>query len=80
MTNKIQHHRFFFHALRTSSIFIAGFLSYEILKIVEDEWNKEHPNNETVHFTKRKVYHFIIMFLADLFILYLIVLMFGVNL
>jgi len=80
MTNKIQHHRLFFNALRTALIFIAGFLSYEILKIAEDEWNKEHPNNETVNFTQRKGYHFIILFLVDLFILYLILLIFGVHL
>ena len=80
MTNKIQHHRIFFHALRTAIIFIAGFLSYEILKIVEDEWNKSQPNNETVHFAQRKSYHFIAIFLVDLIILYLIALMFGVEL
>lgn len=80
MTNKIKHHRFFFHALRTALIFIAGFLSYEILKIMEAEWNKTHPNNEAVHFAQRKSYHFIGIFLADLFLLYLIALMFGVHL
>jgi hypothetical protein len=80
MINKIKHHKFFLHALRTALIFIAGFLSYEVLKILEAEWNKSHPNNETVHFAQRKSYHFIAIFLADLIILYIIALMFGVQL
>lgn len=80
MTKKIIHHRFFFHALRTALMFIAGFLSYELLKALETEWNKMRPHNETVHFAKRKMYHFITIFLADLLILYVIALMFGVHL
>ncbi len=80
MTNKINHSKFFFHALRTSLMFVAGFLSYEILRIIEDEWNKAHPNNETAHFAQRKSYHFIALFLADLLLLYIIALMFGVHL
>ena len=80
MTNKIQHHRFFLHALRTALVFIAGFLSYEILKMIEDKWNKSYPNNETIHFAKRKTYHFIGLFLADLFVLYAIAILFNVHL
>ena len=80
MTNKIQHHRFFFHALRSALVFIAGFLSYEILKKIEEEWNKSRPNYEALHFAKRKIYHFIGIFLADLFILYLIAILFDVHL
>ena len=80
MTNKINHRKFFFHALRTALLFIAGFLSYDILKILEIEWNKTHLNNEAVHFTQRKGYHFITLFFADLFILYLIALLFDVHL
>jgi hypothetical protein len=80
MTIKINHSKFFFHALRTSLMFIAGFLSYEILKLLETEWNKTMPNNETIHFAQRKMYHLIIIFMADLTILYLIALMFGVHL
>jgi hypothetical protein len=79
MTNKIQHHRFFFHALRTSLMFIVGFLSYEILKLLEEEWNNLNKNNEKVHFAKRKMYHFVVIFLADLVILYLIFLLFKVH-
>jgi hypothetical protein len=77
---KIQHDRFFLDALRTALVFIATLLTYELLKIMENEWNQTHPNNELVHFTKRKVYHFMIIFVSDLIILYLIALLFGVHL
>lgn len=80
MINKIDHYRFFCHALRTALMFLAGFLSYEILKDLEYEWNKLHPKNETVHFAKRKLYHFALLFLADLIILYIILLLFKVHL
>jgi len=77
---KINHHIFFIRALRTSLIFIAGFLSYELLKAIEYEWNKTHPGNEVYHLTQRKTYLFIIMFVVDLIILYLILILFNVNL
>ena len=80
MINKIRHHEFLLNALRTALIFIAGFLSYEILKMLEDEWNIIHPKNKIKHFTQRKLYHFVIIFIIDLLILYLIVLLFGVHL
>lgn len=79
MENKIKHLKIFLHALRTSLIFIAGFLSYELLKIIEGEWNKTHPNNELTHFANRKLYHFLIIFIFDLFILYLIALLFDIH-
>jgi hypothetical protein len=80
MTNKFQHHVFFLIALRTALIFIAGFLSYEMLKMVESEWNQTHPGNELSHIAHRKLYHFIIIFLIDLFIIYSIALLFDVHL
>jgi hypothetical protein len=80
MTNKIQHHVFFLIALRTGLIFIAGFLSYELLKMLESEWNKTHPGNELRHIAHRKLYHFTIMFLIDLCIIYSIALLFGIHL
>jgi hypothetical protein len=80
MLNKIKHHEFFLNALRTSLVFVATLLTYELLKMLEIEWNKTHPNNEIIHFTTRKIYHFIIIFLVDLFILYLIALLFDVHL
>jgi hypothetical protein len=80
MTNKIIHHKFFLNSLRTALIFIAGFLTYEILKKMESEWNILYPNNELSHFAHRKKYHFIIIFIIDLSILYLIALLFNVHL
>ena len=80
MVNKISHFKIFLHALRTSLIFIAGFLSYELLKIVEGEWNKTHPNNEVKHFAHRKLYHFVIILIFDLLILYFIALLFDIHL
>ena len=80
MAKKIMHHVFFLNALRTALIFIAGFLTYELLKILESKWNKMHPNNELRHFAHRKMYHFVVIFLFDLFILYLIALLFDVHL
>jgi hypothetical protein len=80
MTNKTIHHRFLIHALRTSLIFISGFLVYELLKLLEAEWNKIHPNNELSHFAQRKVYHFIAIFIIDLLILYSFLWIFGIEL
>jgi hypothetical protein len=80
MAKKIEHRAFFLNALRTSLIFIAGFLTYELLKIIESNWNKNHPNNEFSHFAHRKSYHFIIIFIIDLLILYLIALLFDIHL
>lgn len=77
---RIQHHKFFLDALRTALIFIAGFLTYEILKTLEAEWNTTHKNKEEVHFAKRKSYHFIAIFLLDLIILYIVALMFRIHL
>jgi hypothetical protein len=80
MANKIIHSIFLLNALRTSLIFIAGFLSYEILKRLESEWNIMHPKNEISHFAHRKMYHFLIIFLFDLSILYLIAFLFDIHL
>lgn len=80
MLNKIAIKRNFFHALRTSLLFVAGFLTYELLKMLEDHRNKIYPNNELLHFVERKTIHFSLIFLADFLILIAIALMFGINL
>jgi hypothetical protein len=80
MAHKIFHAAFLLNALRTAIIFLAGFLSYEILKDVEFEWNKTHPNNKLRHFTHSKMCHFLIIFLFDLSILYLIAFLFDIHL
>jgi hypothetical protein len=80
MTNKTIHYKFFINALRTSLIFIAGFFIYELLKAIEAEWNKTHPNNELTHFAKRKTYHFIAILIIDLLILYSFLWLFDIEL
>jgi hypothetical protein len=80
MTIKINHFKFFLHALRTAILFIAGFLSYELLKALENEWNIKYPNNEIIHFSQRKLYHFIIIYIIDLLVLYSIIFLFNVHL
>jgi hypothetical protein len=80
MTNKIHHSKFFLDALRSALLFIAGFLTYDIFKTLEAEWNKSHENREIIHFAQRKSYHFIAIFLLDLFILYIVALLFKVHL
>ncbi len=80
MPKKIIHHVFFLNALRTALIFIASFLAYELLKLLESKWNKMYPNNDLKHFINRKIYHFVIIFLFDLFILYSIAFLFDVHL
>ena len=80
MAHKIFHAAFLLDALRTAIIFLAGFLSYEILKRLEAEWNIMHPNNEMSHFAHRKMYHFVIIFLFDLSILYLVAFLFDIHL
>ena len=46
MAHKIFHAAFLLNALRTAIIFLAGFLSYEILKRLEEEWNIMHPKTK----------------------------------
>ena len=80
MVNKIPHEKFLLSSLRTALIFISGLLTYELLKILEIKWNKAHPNNEISHFAHRKIYHFIIILMIDLVILYLFAVLFWVDL
>ena len=79
MAKKFIHHIFVLHALRTALIFIASFLTYELLKTLEIKWNKTHPKNELIHFANRKIYHFILIFIFDLLILYSIALLFDIH-
>jgi hypothetical protein len=77
---RFHHSKIFLNSIRTALVFIAGFLSYDILKALEITWNNTHENNHIVHFAHRKAYHFIIIFLIDLIILYLVVMGFGIHL
>jgi hypothetical protein len=75
-----KHYSYFFRALRTALIFIAGFLSYEILKLIEEQWNRINPEYELNNLYRRKIYHFFIILICDLIILYSIETFFKVKL
>jgi hypothetical protein len=77
MISKNTYYKIFLHSLRTAFLMITGFLIYEILKLIEDEWNKIHPNNELKHLAKRKLLHFILIFIIDLIILLIIAFLIG---
>jgi hypothetical protein len=68
---KINHTRVLLSALRTAIIFISGFIVYDILKEFEYIWNKESPNNKIAHFRKKKIIHFIFIFILDIILLYM---------
>jgi hypothetical protein len=76
---KFNHLRMFTHALRTSLLFVAGFLIYDILKGLEKMWNIENPGNELYHLYQRKLYKLILLFTIDLFILYAIAFLFKIH-
>jgi hypothetical protein len=76
---KINHKRLFTHALRTSLLFVAGFLIYEILLRLEKMWNLKNPENKIYNFYQRKTYKLILIFIIDLLILYGIAIFFGIN-
>ena len=80
MAHTIDHHRFFLHALRTALIFIVGFISYELLKELEKEWNSLVKGMEPIHFAQRKAFHFLLLFATDLLMLYSIAFVFQVTL
>jgi hypothetical protein len=74
------HHRFFLHGLRTSILFISGLLVYEILKSIENKWNKNHPGNELSNFAKRKSLHFVSVFIIDVLFLYSVAFLLNIYL
>jgi hypothetical protein len=80
MVNEIPHEKFVLSSLRTATIFILSFLSYEFLKILEIKWNKARPKNHLSHFAHRKIYHFTLIFIIDLLILYSFAGLFGIQL
>jgi hypothetical protein len=77
---KMNHSKYFLHAVRTALLFLAGFLIYEILLRLERMWNKLHPQNQIYHFYQRKTIKFIAILLIDLLILYGFFLFFGIEL
>jgi hypothetical protein len=76
---KINHMRLFSHAFRTSLLFVAGFLIYEILSRLEKKWNQANPENKTYNYHKRNIYKLILLFIIDLIILYGLVIFFKIH-
>ena len=76
----VLHTHVFFHALRTAVIFVAGFIIYDILVKLEKEWNKSHPSRRAYHFSKRKIIKFLLILIIDMILLYILYLVFGIDL
>ena len=76
---KINHKRMFAHALRTTLLFVAGFLIYEILISLEKMWNKANQENKLYYFYEKHIFRLILIFIMDLLILYGIVLFLGIH-
>ena len=77
---EINHKRIFLNATRSVLLIVFSFFIYELLKDLEKKWNHQKPNNELHHSQKRHLYKFMIIFISDLIILYLICILFKVNL
>jgi len=80
VNNSKTHYRIFLHAVRTAIIFVSGFIIYEFLVKLEKKWNKENPSNSMLHFHKRNSIKFLLIFGIDLVLLYMLHLLFRIDL
>ena len=74
------HYRIFFQAFRTAVIFVTGFIIYEFLVKLEKKWNEANPSNNMFHFHKTNSIKFLLIFCIDLVLLYILHLLFRVDL
>lgn len=74
------HSHIFFQALRTAVIFVAGFIIYDILIKIEKEWNKSNPSRRVYHFSKKNIIKFLMILIIDMILLYILYLVFGIDL
>ena len=74
------YYRIFLQAFRTAIIFVTGFIIYEFLVKLEKKWNNANPSNSMFHFHKRNSIKFILIFCTDLVLLYMLHLLFRVDL
>lgn len=75
----LNHRKNIINAFRTALIALTGFIIYEILIELEKIWNYTMPSNEHYHFHKRRILHFLGIFLIDLFLIYLIFYVFNIQ-
>ena len=66
----INHTIILLKALRTALVFISAFIIYDFLNELEKIWDLEEGHNETVHFFKKKIIKFVLIFVIDLTLLY----------
>jgi hypothetical protein len=77
---KINNRKIFALALRTAVVVVISFIVYEVLINLEKILNKNKITNKlTIEFIKRFT-HFSVVFVSDITILYLLVLIFKVQL
>jgi len=74
---EVNHKKIFLHGLRTSLMFLAGFIIYEILLEIEKEWNEINPEHKKYHLHKKRGLKFILILFFDLIILYVFQIFFG---
>jgi hypothetical protein len=75
----LNHKKNIISAFRTALIGITGFIIYEILIELEKIWNYTFPNNEHYHFHKRRILHFLCIFLLDLLLIYIFFYLFNIE-
>ena len=80
MVNKIGiHSRIFFQAFRTAIIFVIGFIIYEFIVKYEKKQNKVNPSNSMFNLHKLNYIKFLLIFCIDLCLLYILHLVFRVD-
>lgn len=70
------HKKILIFAFRSALLVIGGFFIYEIIKEAEATWLKYEYGNYYTYLLKKKVLHFILVFLSNLIILYMLVYLF----
>ena len=77
---KINHKKLFVLALRTAIVIVISFFIYEIIVNLEKILDKNMYNNKLSNEFVKRFTHFFTIFISDLVILYLIVILFDINL
>jgi hypothetical protein len=75
----INHKKNVINAFRTALVAIAGFIIYELLLEIEKLWNELTPSKYHYNLHKRRLLHFLGIFLIDLILIYTIFYIFNVE-